>query len=89
MADREMQILHLMGYKWPRGNLIPSHLILCPGFFFLVTENTLSLASSENLRRRKRKGFRKEGALGNGCPKAVQSIVCREQILPRLVYLQG
>lgn len=69
MADREMQILHLMGHKWPRGNLIPSHLILCPGFFFFsfsVTENILSLASSENLRRRKRKGFRKEGALGNG-----------------------
>lgn len=69
MADREMQILHLMGHKWPRGNLIPSHLILCPGFvlfFFSVTENILSLASSENLRRRKRKGFRKEGALGNG-----------------------
>ena len=69
MADREMQILHLMGHKWPRGNLIPSHLILCPRvlvFFFSVTENILSLASSENLRRRKRKGFRKEGALGNG-----------------------
>ena len=70
MADREMQTLHLMGHKWPRGNLIPSHLILCPGFFFffffLVAENKLSLASSENLRRRKRKGFRKEGALQNG-----------------------
>ena len=34
MADREMQTLHLMGHKWPRGNLIPNHLILCPGFFF-------------------------------------------------------
>ena len=57
-------------------------------FFFLVAENKLSLASSENLRRRKRKGFRKEGALQNGW-KAIQSIVCREQILPRLVFLQG
>lgn len=46
MADREMQILHLMGHKWPRGNLIPSHLILCPRvfcFFFFRSLKTYSL----------------------------------------------